>query len=91
MEKRAVSIDDLSTEQLILLNRDGKLNGATVEKLQKQGKLPLENGTFQVVKSTPNAAKKQPVLSTPDPASPVETPTPLHTDRPNKRKKKAKK
>lgn len=35
LEKRQVRIEDLSTEQLVLLERDGKLNKATIEKLKR--------------------------------------------------------
>ena len=40
MKKREVNIHDLSRAQLILLERDGKLSTATVEKLRREGKLP---------------------------------------------------
>jgi hypothetical protein len=39
LEKRQVSIDDLSNEQLGLLERDGKLNAATIKSLREKGRL----------------------------------------------------
>ncbi|KAI8893841.1 hypothetical protein BC833DRAFT_607060 [Globomyces pollinis-pini] len=53
LEKKAVSIDELPTEQLILLHRDGKLNDNTVEKLRNEGRLPLPDGTFKLQKPKP--------------------------------------
>lgn len=43
LEKRLVNIDDISTEQLILLERDGKLSNSTIEKLRREGRLPAGN------------------------------------------------
>jgi hypothetical protein len=40
LEKRQVNIDEIPTEQLILLDRDGKLNKATADKLRASGRLP---------------------------------------------------
>ena len=40
LEKRQVSIDDLSTETLVLLQRDGKLNPSTILRLRREGRLP---------------------------------------------------
>ena len=59
LEKRAVSINDLSTEQLILLRRDGKLTTATIQKLIGEGKLPGESSSSTssaVVTSKPRVA-----------------------------------
>jgi hypothetical protein len=42
LEKRQVAITDLSTEQLILLKRDGKLNSKTIQHLEQIGKLPSD-------------------------------------------------
>lgn len=46
MEQRQVVIEDLPSETLVLLKRDGKLNDATIRKLVKMGKLPDENGKY---------------------------------------------
>ncbi|KAJ3303345.1 hypothetical protein HDV03_003994 [Kappamyces sp. JEL0829] len=72
LEKRAVSIDDLSSEQLVLLERDGKLTAATVDKLRKQGRLPDPTAVGVRAKG---ANTPTPQLATP--TSPIETPTPL--------------
>ncbi|KAJ3222622.1 hypothetical protein HK099_002092 [Clydaea vesicula] len=46
LEKKEVKISNLSTEQLVLLKRDGKLNSETISMLESDGKLPLEDGSF---------------------------------------------
>jgi hypothetical protein len=80
LEKRAVSIDDLDTETLILLERDGKLTQATIDKLRKQGRLPDPN--------KPNKLKK--VLVVPA-VAPQKVPVETSKKTPVKRKSKSKK
>jgi hypothetical protein len=54
LEKRAVSIEDLDTDTLILLERDGKLNQATIEKLRKTGRLPDPDLKKKITMSVPS-------------------------------------
>ncbi|KAI9199360.1 uncharacterized protein BJ171DRAFT_601937 [Polychytrium aggregatum] len=69
MQKRAVKIEDLDTETLLLLKRDGKLNEATVQRLEELGKLPFGEG------SRPAPSRSSPTPDSPEPVSaPAEPP-----------------
>lgn len=79
LEKRAVKIDDLDTETLLLLKRDGKLNDSTVERLVEMGKLPGKDGKFKKVKKTVENKVEEPEVV-------PNTPTPKKRGRPKKKK-----
>ncbi|KAJ3322230.1 hypothetical protein HDV06_003290 [Boothiomyces sp. JEL0866] len=82
LEKRAVKIDDLDTETLLLLKRDGKLNDSTVERLIDIGKLPGKDGKFKKVRKT---VEKEKSAAVEEPQVPT-TPTPKKRGRPKKKK-----
>ncbi|KAJ3272131.1 Platinum sensitivity protein [Terramyces sp. JEL0728] len=80
LEKRAVKIDELPTETLLLLKRDGKLNDSTVQHLIDIGKLPGPDGKFKKVRE-----KKERTVETAPESTPT-TPTPKKRGRPKKKK-----